>query len=488
MSQPRAAEAAPRRDQRRVPGPSGLTAALVLVVVCVGLVSSLGAPLIPAIADSRGVSPASAQWSLTVTLLTGAVAAPVLGRLGDGPRRREVILVTLALVALGCVLAAPSWGFGVLLAGRSLQGLGLGLMPLGMAVVRDHLDESRMRRSVMLLSISSVAGAGVGYPVSGALAAVGGVGASFWFGAVVVLCALAVAARVLPDGRHLTRARLDVRGAVLLGVGVAGLLLVLSQGRQWGWTSPEVLALAATSPVLLVVWVLHERRVAGPLVDLRLLRHRPVLVADVTALSAGIGVYLMMSSVSWLLQSPGTDGGAGFGLSPLVAAGAMVPFSITSVATAQLLVPRLVERVGDAWSMPLGCLVFGGAMLVMALVHDHAWQAYVVMGLGGLGAGCTFSAMPTVIVNAVPAGEVGSATGVNQVLRSIGYATGAASFAAVLAAYADPRSGATAPFGFELAAYLGAAVFGITALLGLLLVGSSRQHAMRHEPELITPP
>src|SRR5262249_18512963 len=80
----------------RVGTQAGLTAALVLVVVCVGVVSSLGAPLIPAIAASRNVSPAAAQWSLTVTLLTGAVAAPILGRLGDGPGRREVILATLA--------------------------------------------------------------------------------------------------------------------------------------------------------------------------------------------------------------------------------------------------------------------------------------------------------------------------------------------------------------------------------------------------------
>jgi MFS family permease len=466
---------------------AGLTAALVLVVVCVGVVSSLGAPLIPAIAESRGVSPAAAQWSLTVTLLTGAVAAPILGRLGDGPRRREVILGTLALVAVGCVLAAPEWGFGVLLVGRSLQGLGLGLMPLGVAVVRDHLDPSRVRRSVILISISSVAGAGFGYPVSGALASFGGVGASFWFGALAVLVALVVAARVVPNGRHLTRAPLDVRGAALLGLGVAGLLVVLSQGRQWGWTSPEVLWIAVLSPVLLVVWLVHESRVDHPLVDLRLLRHRAVAVADVTALAAGVGVYLMMSSVSWLLQSPATGGGGGFGMSPLVAAGAMVPFSITSVATAQLVVPRLVERVGDAWSMPLGCVVFGAAMLVLAGFRDHVWQAYLVMALGGLGAGSTLSSMPSVIVNAVPASEVGSATGVNQVLRSIGYATGAAAFAAVLSAYADPGSGATPPLGFEVAAYLGAGVFGLTALLALAVMRGGGRPA-RHEPELLAPP
>jgi MFS family permease len=469
-------------------GQSALLGALVLVVVVVGLVSSLGAPLIPAIAAERGVSPASAQWSLIITLLTGAVAAPFLGRLGDGPRRRAVILVTLALVAVGCVLAAPDGGLGVLLAGRALQGLGLGLMPLAMAVARDHLDEERVHGAVMLLSISTVAGAGIGYPVSGALAAVGGVGASFWFGAVVVTGCLVVAARVLPDGKHLSRSPLDVRGAVLLGAGVAGTLLALSQGRQWGWGSPTVLALVTGSALLVILWTLHERRVQDPLVDLRLLRLRPVLVADVTALAAGVGVYLLMSSVSWLLQSPGTGAGIGFGQSPLVAACAMVPFSVTSVATARLLVPRLVERVGDAWTMPLGCALFCVAMVGLALFREETWQVFVIMGLGGMGAGCTFSSMPAVIVGAVPPGEFGSATGVNQVLRTIGYATGSAVFAAVLAAYAHPGTGATPAVGFDLAAYVGAGVFAVTGLLDLLLVGQRRHRIRTLEPELLPPP
>jgi Na+/melibiose symporter-like transporter len=355
-------------------------------------------------------------------------------------------------------------------------------------VARDHLDEERVHGAVMLLSISTVAGAGIGYPVSGALAAVGGVVASFWFGAVVVTGCLVVAARVLPDGKHLSRSPLDVRGAVLLGAGVAGTLLALSQGRQWGWGSPTVLALVTGSALLVILWTLHERRVQDPLVDLRLLRLRPVLVADVTALAAGVGVYLLMSSVSWLLQSPGTGAGIGFGQSPLVAACAMVPFSVTSVATARLLVPRLVERVGDAWTMPLGCALFCVAMVGLALFREETWQVFVIMGLGGMGAGCTFSSMPAVIVGAVPPGEFGSATGVNQVLRTIGYATGSAVFAAVLAAYAHPGTGATPAVGFDLAAYVGAGVFAVTGLLDLLLVGQRRHRIRTLEPELLPPP
>ena len=469
-------------------GQSALLGALVLVVVVVGLVSSLGAPLIPAIAAERGVSPASAQWSLTITLLTGAVAAPILGRLGDGPRRRLVILVTLAMVAMGCAFAAPDLGLGVLLVGRALQGLGLGLMPLAMAVARDQLDEDRVRRAVMLLSISTVAGAGIGYPISGALAAAGGVGASFWFGAALVAACFAVAARVLPGGGHLTRSPLDVRGAVLLGAGVAGTLLALSQGRQWGWGSPAVVALIVGSALLLALWPVHARRVPTPLVDLRLLRHRAVLVADVTALTAGVGVYLLLSTVSWLLQSPGDGTGAGFGHSPLVAACAMVPFSVASVATARVLVPRLIKSVGDAWTMPLGCALFSVAMLGLAVLRQEPWQVFLIMGLGGMGAGCTFSSMPAVIVGAVPPGEFGSATGFNQVLRIVGYATGSAAHAAVLAVYADPSTGSTPAVGFDVAAYLGAGVFAATALLDLLLVGQRRHRTRTLEPDLLPPP
>src|SRR5690242_20839759 len=112
---------------------------LVFTGFVVSVIGTLGALMIPTIAHAQNVSLETAQWLLTVTLLVGAVATPFTGRLADGPFRRSVILVTLALVLGGSVLAAVAPNFPLLLTGRAFQGLGQSLIPLAIAVARDKL-------------------------------------------------------------------------------------------------------------------------------------------------------------------------------------------------------------------------------------------------------------------------------------------------------------------------------------------------------------
>lgn len=178
-----------------------LVPVLVFLGMVVAVISSLGAPLVPTIATIDHVSLADAQWSLTITMLVGAVATPVLGRLGDGPRRRSVTLGAAAVVVLGSVLAALPLGFGWLVVGRGLQGIGLGLTPLAIATARDSLPADRSRSAVALLSITAVAGVGLGYPLTGLIAESFGIHAGFWFGAVISGLALLLAALVLPPPR-----------------------------------------------------------------------------------------------------------------------------------------------------------------------------------------------------------------------------------------------------------------------------------------------
>src|SRR3984885_10371237 len=110
---------------------------LVTVAALVAIVSSLGAPLIPSIARSDHVSLSAAEWVLTAALMTGALATPAMGRLADGLRKRRVIEVALSVVMAGCVISAVSTSFLVLVIGRGLQGLGLGLLPVTMAIARS---------------------------------------------------------------------------------------------------------------------------------------------------------------------------------------------------------------------------------------------------------------------------------------------------------------------------------------------------------------
>src|SRR4051812_34110309 len=283
--------------------PRALVPVLIFLGTCVAVISSLGAPLIPAIAADTGTTLAQAQWALTVTLVTGAVATPVLGRLGDGPHRRRVVLTVLGVVVVGGVLAALPLGLGWLVAGRGLQGFGLGLTPLAIPTARGALPPGRARSTAAALSITVAAGLGLGYPLTGAIAELGGVHAAFWFGAAITACALAAATVVLPPSPPRPQARLDVVGAVLLGLGLAGGLLFLSEGESAGWSDPPLLGLLAVAVVALAAWVAWELGRPMPLVDLRLARGRPA-VAHAASLLMGFANYLMLASVTFLAQTP----------------------------------------------------------------------------------------------------------------------------------------------------------------------------------------
>src|SRR6478752_1541543 len=249
-----------RADARSDWREHALVPVLMFLGMVVAVVSSLGAPLIPTIAVDYDVTVGGAQWSLTIALLVGAVTAPILGRLGDGPHRRRVMLGTLALVMLGSILAALPLSYGWLLVGRGMQGVGLGLMPLAMTLARDHLPEERSRSTVAILSITASAGVGLGYPLTGLFADQWGFHAPFWFGAAISGIALLLAAAVLPGSSHLKRRPLDGIGAALLSAGLIALLLCLSEGETWGWTSGRLLLVALGAALILATWVRHELR------------------------------------------------------------------------------------------------------------------------------------------------------------------------------------------------------------------------------------
>ncbi|MCW2606758.1 MAG: transporter, partial [Frankiales bacterium] len=447
--------------------PRGLVPVLVLLCTVVSLVSSLGAPLVPTIADVDDVSLSAAQWSLTVTLLVGAVATPTMGRLADGPLRRRVVLGALVVVLLGTVLSALPLGFGALVAGRALQGVGLGLVPLAMAVARDALPPERGRAVIGVLSVSAVAGVGLGYPVTGLVADTLSLHAAFWVGAACTAVALALAVRVLPASTSTRAARLDLPGAVLLGAGVALLVLGLAEGSSWGWASPRLLGAWASAAVLLTLWTRHERRTAAPLVDLSLLRVRAVLTADVTALFAGVGMYLLMSMVTRYVQTP-ASAGYGFAASVVTTGLVLVPLSVGSVLASRL-TPWLGRRLTPELVLPLGSLVFLLALLLFACARGSLWQVLIVMAVAGLGVGCTFSAMPGLLVRAVPAAETGSAMSFNQVLRTIGFAAGSALSASVLQASTPAGEALPTDAGYTTSALLGCGLWALTAVLALVL-------------------
>jgi MFS family permease len=448
-----------------------LVPTLILVGLVVAVMSSLGAPLIPSIAAASHVSLSAGEWLLTITLLTGALATPIMGRLADGPHQRRVILVALSIVLVGLVLAATSSSFPVLVAARGLQGVGVGLMPVTMAVARRQLAPEKAASTIAILSVTAAVGVGLGYPITGLLADVSDYHASFWFGAVVVIAGFVISVVVLPRSSTMTSRSFDTVGAGLLCVALAIFIVVLSEAESWGWLSLRVLALLAASAVLAAAWARYELRRRDPLVDLRQARNRMVLTADLAGLFISLTMYLFLPIVVEFVQVPSSNG-FGFGASVLVAGFVLVPLSIGTLAASRL-APAFERRYGRRIMIPLGALLFALSMSLFALEHSGLWEAFLVMGIAGIGIGFTFAAMPGFIVKAVDAKDTGSAMGFYQVLRSVGLAMGSAISGVILAGYTHAHQAFPSVGGFRTALLIGATLCLLTAVLCYVLPGRS---------------
>jgi predicted MFS family arabinose efflux permease len=356
---------------RRAAAPAVLVAVLVFLAVESTAVASLGTPLLPTVQRDDHVSLAASQWALTITLLAGAVATPVMGRLGDGRLRRQTTLGGVAFMLAGCTASALPGGFAVFLAGRGLQGAGLGLVPLATAVARDDLPADRSRPTIALIGVTTAAGIGIGYPLVGLLAEYFGLAAPFWFVAALSALALAAGAAVLPPSPR-REARLDLTGALTLGLGITGLLLTLAEGPVWGWASPASLGCAAASVGLLAGWVVAELRASHPLINLRLLRHRSVLAANVTAFLVAVGFYPLASLVVRYAATP-PGAGYGFGASVVVAGLMLTPFSLASFAASRV-AGLLARRTSAELVVAASCVLLIASMVAFGFARGAYWQ------------------------------------------------------------------------------------------------------------------
>lgn len=444
-----------------------LVPSLVFIGLVVATVGSLGAPLITSVATSFRVSLAAAQWTLTVALLTGTVATPVLGRLGAGAHRRPAVLSALTAVLAGSVLTVLPVSFAGLLVGRGLQGVGLALTALMMGVARDHLGGQRAVSTIALLSVTSTVGVGIGYPLAGLLTDFGGVRAAYGLGVAVSAIALFAAWFCIPEPPEGRSASLDVPGAVLLTGGLFLALLVVSEIGLWSRHLGLAVTLAGLSAVLLTAWALYETRATAPLVDVTLLRHRAVAGANLAMLSGGAGMYLLVTLITRYAQTPQVAG-YGFALSTFAAGLVLVPFSALGFAAGRL-TPGLRDRFGANRVLASSAAVVLVGFVLFALGRSHLAVLLTAMGVLGFGVGSFSAAMPAVILAVTPLGETSSAMSFNGVVRSFGFSLGSALGGLLLAAATGPGEVFPRDGGYTGAAWVGVAVMTLTAVIGFLV-------------------
>ena len=449
---------------RDVRSPGLLIATLSVVVLSVGLIQTSVVPVLGVIAEQLDASELAVSWVVTANLLAAVAATPVIGRLADLRTKKRVLLATLALVLAGSVLAATTSSLAMLLLGRILQGTSFALYPVAVSILRDEVPGERLARAVAMLSAMVGVGVGLALVINSLLMTQG---ASyhrvFWFCAAFT-AAVAVGALVsVPCRPRNEDAPVDWAGAAALAVGLSALLLALTQGRSWGWSSPATTTTAVLGLAVLAAWSRRNLHHPHPLIPATSLADRRILLTNLATLLAGAGLYFSLLCVTDRVEAPKTTG---YGLGATVENAGLeflLPGALAAAATA-LFSGRCVARFGPRAVMAAagGCGVVG--FMILAESHSAPWHIVVAAVLTNAYVSLAYAASPAMMLRDVDHRDMGALTALNTVVRPLGASVAAAAVAALLAPARGEYGSAT---GFTAASTLGAVSAAATILLVL---------------------
>jgi EmrB/QacA subfamily drug resistance transporter len=453
---------------------------LIVSSLAFALMQTLVIPALPVLQQDLHTSAQWITWTVTIYLLTGSVATPIIGRMGDQYGKVRMMLVALTSFLAGSIGCLLSWNVASLIVFRGLQGVGAAVFPLAYAIIRDEFPEDKW--SVTMGTVSSTLGVGGGLGIVTAGLIVDNMNWRWLFvvSALIGLVALILVWRFIPESPVRIPAKPDIVGAVLLSGGLVALLVALTEGQPQGWTSPFVLSLFAASAILLASWGFAEARVPQPMVDLRMLVRRPVLFTNLTALLSGFSLYATWVLLPTFYQLPANLPPAyqplasyGFGTTVLVAGLWILPCSM-AIVVAGPIGGMLGRRVGPRIPLALGMFLFALGAAAIAMFHNTPLEVSMAFMVCGVGIGFAFAAMPRLIVGSVGPSETGVATGMNNVIRTIGGVIGAQIAAVLLAAHTWPGETVPTVDGFVLSFWLSAAGAMLGVVTALLVTGGGR--------------
>lgn len=452
---------APSRPARH---PAAIVAVLGFGGLTASFMQTLLIPIQPVLPELLNADASDTAWVITITLLAGAVANPIVGRLGDMYGKRTIAQVVLACLVLGSLLAALTTGLAPLIVGRGLQGVGMGIIPLGISMLRDHLPPHRVGSAVAFLSATLGVGGALGLPLSAVVTEWGHWRWLFWLTALVGTLAILGIRWALPSATGGTGGRFDVVGAIGLATGLTAVLVVISRGTQWGWTAPGTLALLGGGVAVLAVWGWYQVRTAEPLVDLRVSARTPVLLTNLASIAMGFALFSQSIVFPQLLALPASVGGLGLDLLP--ASLVLMPSGLAMLVMSPV-TGWGERRFGPKAMLVLGAAILASAYLGAALLPVTFWGILAVNVVLGIGVGLGFAAMPSLIMGFVPITETAAANGLNTLMRTLGTSSASALVAAVLARSATMVDGAAIPSqaGFNQALLLGTGAAVLCALL-----------------------
>ncbi|AXE83576.1 MFS transporter [Streptomyces sp. Go-475] len=443
--------------------------------ILMAVMQTVVVPLLPDLPRLTGAPAGTVSWMVTATLLSGAVLTPVLGRAGDMYGKRRVLMAALALMTLGSVLCALTSDIALLIAARTLSGAAAAVVPLSISVLRDELPPERRGSAVALMSSTVGIGAALGLPLAAVIVQYADWHTMFWVTSALGAAGVTLVWWAVRESPVREPGRFDVPGTLGLAAGLVCLLLGVSQGGQWGWGSPRVTGLFAGAAVVLALWSWQQLRAEQPLVDLRLVARPRVGLSHGAALLAGFAFYANTLVTAQLVQAPEATG-YGLGLSIVATGLCLLPSGVVMLLLSPVSA-RISAARGPRVTLALGAAVIAAGYAVRIADSRDLWMIIAGATVVATGTTLAYSALPTLILRAVPAGQTASANGVNVLMRTIGQAGSSAAVAAVLVHHTGLAGGVLVPtlHGYQLAFAMAGAVALLAAATALCIPGDAAQ-------------
>jgi MFS family permease len=393
-------------------------------------------PAIPEIMKDFGISYGTAAWIFSAYLIVAAVMTPIAGKMSDLYGKKKVLLILLTMYAAGIAAGGFADNISFLLASRIIQGVGLAAVPAAFSLLRDTFPPAKLAIAVGVFGSMYSAGSVVGLLAGATI--INSFGWHFTFFSIVPFAAamtVMIAIFVKENKGQLSdpvkiqksagkRPSIDLKGALALSVTIIAFLMALTlvESGIEPETLPQIGVAFIVSVISLAVFVIIERRVISPLVDLRLLKDKTLLPSFIILMATGITMFMAYPAIVQLVRSPTP---LGFGGDAVDAANVQLPFMVMFLVFASI-TPLIINRIGKLKPIIIGTLISVVGSIGLLMLHSTEYAVSTNLAIIASGLSMTTTATWNIVVSSAPRPFIGISVGVGALLLFMGMAIGPA--------------------------------------------------------------
>ncbi len=404
---------------------------LAILAAFVMYVDIMLTPSLPAIGKQYGVDSATASLIISLYLVFGTAMMPVVGKLGD-IFGKKIVLISV-LVAYSAMVAITSFtsNFSLLLLSRTFQGIGLSIFPIAFSLVREEFPRELVPRAQGLLAGMFGGGVALGLPAGAYVANSFGWQANYHIALPFIVILTVLLFFVARESSFKDRnAKLDYVGAIWLGLSLAMIVMGISEGPNWGWSSFGVLFMIIAGAGLLIPLAFVEQHIKDPILNIGLLTKRNVLVANAIAILLSLAMYLAFLSIAYEMEGPAPSG---FGFDILTTGLYLLPLAVSILVVAYP-VGILISKFGVKRFIFLGAII-GAVGFFLLSTANTATQMAEYLVIAAVGLGVVMVATQNLLVLSVDPHEMGLATSLNSVFRNLGASIGTPIVGSILSTF-----------------------------------------------------